>query len=929
MFGNLRTGTKLFFLSGMFIVAIAVTTYSLIVAKQANINFARKELAGSRYLTVVRDVYAAIVTGLIDDNAFAQSRGRADATLAALATAETAAAMLQTAQPAQALAAALHELWPRQAGGGGFDAAALSALARARSLAARIGDDANLALDTDLDSYHLVSIVVGKLPTCFGRMAEVQALFRLGATAGGISVDRRAQLLALDSLIRSSIGEMKEDLAAAYRGNAGGELQRNLDPTIAAAVAAVDAYLNAVNARLAGADRGDNDDAGLARAYAAAMARTLSAWSTAQSELDRLLGQRIDRLTASMVANLALIGAFVGLSILLLIMTHRHIVRPLERLEGLARKVRETKNYALRFDHANRDEIGRVAGAFNDMLAELSAAHERVVADQARSTQDALDFLVDVTGVASAAPNVAALASACLEQICKSCQWQFGQVWYPGGDDGMLHCSAEAVFGGPKYEEFRTLSLRTALPKGQGIPGKAWQSKGAIWISSRVDDPANLPRLHAAQKMGIRAAFAFPVILDEEVLAVFEFLSEQARTPDRSFLNAVEKLGRILGDSLVRKQSEAALRSSEERWRSVFENSTLGITLIDQSLRYLATNATFQAMLGYSDAEIRQLTPLDISLDEDRERSRTLLAELKEGKREHYVIVKQYRRKDGSLMWGESYVSIVPGSESKPWMYLGSMLDISERKRAQDALQAAQAELAHVTRLSTMGEITASIAHEINQPLAAIVTNANSALRWLTNKTPDPAEAQTALRRIVSDGHRAGEVIASIRALFKSGIRENALSDINDVIREVRALIDAELQNNRVEARLELSAEIPKVLADRVQLQQVVLNLMMNAIEAMGSMQNGARILRVNSEVRDSRDILISVRDSGPGIDPKDIDRIFDRFFTTKSNGMGMGLSICRSIVEAHNGRLWAEPGVRAGSVFRILLPTGDAGAQT
>jgi PAS domain S-box-containing protein len=361
----------------------------------------------------------------------------------------------------------------------------------------------------------------------------------------------------------------------------------------------------------------------------------------------------------------------------------------------------------------------------------------------------------------------------------------------------------------------------------------------------------------------------------------------------------------------------------------VFDNATLGIALIDQSLHYLATNATFQAMLGYTDAEIRQLTPLDISLDEDRERSRTLLTELRQGKRQHYVIVKQYRRKDGTLMWGESYVSIVPGSESKPWIFLGSLVDVSERKRAQDALRAAQAELARVTRLSTMGEITASIAHEINQPLAAIVTSANSALRWLTNKTPDPAEAQTALRRIVSDGHRAGEVIASIRALFKSGTRENAFYDINDVIREVRALIDGELQSNRVEARLELSEEIPKVLADRVQLQQVVLNLMMNAIEAMGSMQNGARILRVNSEIQDSRDILISVRDSGPGIDPKDIDRIFDRFFTTKSNGMGMGLSICRSIVEAHNGRLWAEPGVRAGSVFRILLPTGDAGAQT
>jgi signal transduction histidine kinase len=228
-----------------------------------------------------------------------------------------------------------------------------------------------------------------------------------------------------------------------------------------------------------------------------------------------------------------------------------------------------------------------------------------------------------------------------------------------------------------------------------------------------------------------------------------------------------------------------------------------------------------------------------------------------------------------------------------------------------------------------MGEITATIAHEINQPLAAIVTNANSGLRWLGNQTPDLTEAQNALRRIVGDGHRASEVIAGIRAMFRRSEQASAYYDVNVLIREVLALVNGELKSNKVEARIELSDGIPEILADRVQLQQVVLNLMMNAIEAMGSVQNGARVLGVNSEVRDGRDIVITVRDSGPGIDPDNLDRIFDRFFTTKSNGMGMGLSICRSIVEAHNGRLWAEPGVRPGSVFRILLPIDGAGERT
>jgi PAS domain S-box-containing protein len=630
---------------------------------------------------------------------------------------------------------------------------------------------------------------------------------------------------------------------------------------------------------------------------------------------------------ASLIPTLTLTGVLAGVGIGLLVITHRTVVRPLERLERLASRVRETKDYGLRFEHAKEDEIGRVAGALNGMLAELSAAHELDVAHQVRAAEDALSLLVGVTGAASSADSAAALAQACLEQICRSCEWHFGQVWYPDEKDAALYCSGECFVGGPKHAQLRALSLRNMLMRGQGLPGRVWEAKRAVWMSQRIEDESNLPRLETARAAGIKAAFAFPVMLGDKVLAVFEFLSDHTRAPERAFLDAVEKLGRVLGDSLVRKRSEAALRMSEERWRSVFDNSTFGLALIDPaSLRYLTTNAAFQAMLGYNDAEFRELSAMDISRDEDAERSRVLLSELRQGRRENYVIVKQYRRKNGTWMWGEAYVSVIPGTESKPSMFLGSMVDISERKRAEDALQSTQAELARVQRSTMMGEITATIAHEINQPLAAIVTNANSGLRWLGGKTPDLGEAQNALRRIVSDGHRAGEVIAGIRAMFRRDEQASAYYDVNALIREVLALVNGELESNKVETRIELSDGIPKILADRVQLQQVVLNLMMNAIEAMESVQNGARVLGVNSELRDGRDILITVKDSGPGIDPENLDRIFDRFFTTKSNGMGMGLSICRSIVEAHHGRLWAEPGVRPGSVFRILLPVDGNG---
>ncbi|MBV8752794.1 MAG: GAF domain-containing protein, partial [Hyphomicrobiales bacterium] len=277
---------------------------------------------------------------------------------------------------------------------------------------------------------------------------------------------------------------------------------------------------------------------------------------------------------ANIIGTLALSGVLAGLGIVLLMITHGAIVRPLERLEHLAGRVKETKDYGLRFEHADQDEIGRVGGAFNGMLAELAAAHERDVAHRVRAAEDALSLLVGVTEAASSAPTAAALAQACLEQICRSCEWHFGQVWYPDEQDAALHCSVESFFGEPKHAQLRALSLRTMLMRGQGLPGLAWVNKRAVWISQKVEDEAVLPRLQAARSLGIKAAFAFPVMLDDEVLAVFEFLSDHTRAPERAFLDTVEKLGRILGDSLVHKRSEAALRASEERWRSVFENST-------------------------------------------------------------------------------------------------------------------------------------------------------------------------------------------------------------------------------------------------------------------------------------------------------------------------------------------------------------------
>jgi PAS domain S-box-containing protein len=243
-----------------------------------------------------------------------------------------------------------------------------------------------------------------------------------------------------------------------------------------------------------------------------------------------------------------------------------------------------------------------------------------------------------------------------------------------------------------------------------------------------------------------------------------------------------------------------------------------------------------------------------------------------------------------------------------------------ERKRAEDALQRAQAELAHVTRVATLGELTASIGHEINQPLAAVVNNATACVHWLAAQNLE--EARQCAEFVIADGHRAGEIIARIRALAKKAPSRKDWVDVNDTILEVITLARSQVQSNGVSLQTRLGEDLPLILGDRIQLQQVLLNLIINAIEAMNDVSD-ARELSISSADDDSRNVLVAVRDSGPGLDPRNLDRLFQAFYTTKPHGMGMGLAISRSIVEAHGGRLWVTPNEPHGAVFQFTLPSG------
>jgi signal transduction histidine kinase len=272
------------------------------------------------------------------------------------------------------------------------------------------------------------------------------------------------------------------------------------------------------------------------------------------------------------------------------------------------------------------------------------------------------------------------------------------------------------------------------------------------------------------------------------------------------------------------------------------------------------------------------------------------------------------------------------------------VLDLSEQKRAEEALQKAQAHLAHFARVTTLGELSASITHEMNQPLAGVLTNANASLHWLDEDSPNLTEARDAIRRIVRDGNRASDVIKRMRALFKKTPPPKETVDINEIIQEVLAVTHNELQRNQVSLRTGFAKDLPMVIGDKTQLQQVILNLVINAIEAMHGVSEASRELWISSEKNvvvldepggnsaagnvhtkpQSSFVLVAVQDSGPGIDSTQLQRVFEAYYTTKSQGMGMGLAISRSIIEAHGGRLRAKSNTASGALFEFTLPVAD-----
>jgi PAS domain S-box-containing protein len=391
----------------------------------------------------------------------------------------------------------------------------------------------------------------------------------------------------------------------------------------------------------------------------------------------------------------------------------------------------------------------------------------------------------------------------------------------------------------------------------------------------------------------------------------------QERTAELSEANA-----ELVVEIAQRKLTEEELRRTEERFRLLVETvQDYAIYMLDPAGIVTSWNVGAEHIKGYRTEEIIGQHFSRFFSAEDVERG--------EPEMELEVAVEQSRfssevwrvRKDGSRFWASVVITALHDQQGKLVGFSKITRDLTERKQTEQALQNATAELAHMARVTTMGELAASIAHEINQPLAAIVNNANASSRLLASEPPDLDEVRVALADIAEAGTRAGEIISRIRAFLKKAVPAKTRVDINQVIREVLAVTPGELDKHQGSVRTELLPGLAPVQGDRIQLQQVILNLIVNGIDAMTSVTDRPRVLLVRSQPQESGGVLVSVQDSGAGLDPKNIGHLFDPFFTTKPEGMGMGLPISRSIVETHGGRLWLTPNDGQGVTFQFTLP--------
>ena len=420
-----------------------------------------------------------------------------------------------------------------------------------------------------------------------------------------------------------------------------------------------------------------------------------------------------------------------------------------------------------------------------------------------------------------------------------------------------------------------------------------------------------------------KSILCLPLIKQRELTGILfleNALTSHAFTPAR--IGVLELLAAQAAVSLENARLYVDLKDREAKVRRLVDSNIIGILIENLDGQIQEANQAFLEIVGYDQTDVAagRLRRSELTPAEWHDRDEQGLAELRtRGTARPYE--KEYFRKDGSR------VPVLVGSatfgEGRHGI-VAFVVDLSDRKRAEDAerrYHEVHMQLVHANRVATLGQLSASIAHEINQPLAGVITNASTGLRMLAADPPNIEGARETARRTIRDGNRANEVIKRLRALF--GKKELTIEsvDLNEATREVIALSLSEFQREGVIWRAELADDLPLVRCDRVQIQQVILNLLRNALDSMSAINDRPKQLTITTAISESDHVTLAVQDSGPGVDPANLERIFDAFYSTKTGGLGMGLSVCRAIVEAHRGKLWATTGAPHGATFQLTLP--------
>jgi PAS domain S-box-containing protein len=549
---------------------------------------------------------------------------------------------------------------------------------------------------------------------------------------------------------------------------------------------------------------------------------------------------------------------------------------------------------------------------FTGFIRDVSERRQAEELREARSRQVAVR--ADVSSALAVDNSLRETLQFCAEAVVKHLGAAFARIWVTTKDGRFLELQASAgmytrIDGGHRLVPVGHLKIGLiALDRTPHITND-------VLNDSRLSDP------DWARVEGMVAFAGFPLLAGGQMVGVLAMFSRHAIS--QAVTETLATISDTIAQGVQRKQAEEAVRRSETFLAEAQALSQTGSWGWNTATGELFWSRETYRICGFTPDVTPTLSMVaDTIHPDDRARFEHDIEILT---LDHAAFQREYRLqlRDGSI----KHVHVVGRFAARVFPDLdvvGSILDVTERKQAADALLKTQAELAEVTRLTTMGELAASIAHEINQPLATVVTNAQACARLLRAQPPPWGDVESAVSDIAEAGKRASDVIARIRLLLRKGVSDPSELSVNDVIRDVVALTREATRQERVIVEVRFADDLPRVLADRVQLQQVLINLITNAAEAMSDVADRPRTLTISSNCNDALEVEVAIADAGSGINPIYRDRIFDPFFTTKSDGMGMGLAICRGIIEAYGGRLWATSNADCGATVTFALPAAE-----